>query len=230
MKKDQGTGHRKRLRDKYVRSSLDGFHDYEAVELLLTFAIPRRDVKPIAKELVRKFGTLKGLFDADIAELTAVTGVGENAAELICAIKKFAHYYINEKPAENKIVSSSIDAYKHALANGHRPGARVFFVLYLNSKNEVLAAGELEPGDTGATGLPAIKEVVSAAISCNSRSIIMLADVSLKKGAASAASRKFLKDLASACDMVEIIVHDLIFTTASGHTSARELGWFGYGS
>ena len=71
MKKDDNlhAGHRKRLRERFLKSGLEGFHDYETVELLLTYAIPRRDVKPLAKKLITRFGGLKGIFDAASTEL-----------------------------------------------------------------------------------------------------------------------------------------------------------------
>ena len=76
-------GHRKRLRERYRKSGLKGFQDYEFIELLLTYVIPQRDVKPLAKELISKFGGIRGIFDASLEELNSVKGVGERTAILI---------------------------------------------------------------------------------------------------------------------------------------------------
>lgn len=70
-------GHRKRLREKFERNGLGAFNDYEVVELLLTLAIPRGDVKPAAKALIATFGNLQGILDASADELRAVKGIGE---------------------------------------------------------------------------------------------------------------------------------------------------------
>ncbi len=69
-------GHRKRLRARFVKSGLAGFADYEVVELLLTLAIPRLDVKEPAKALIARFGNLRGILDAPIEELQKIAGIG----------------------------------------------------------------------------------------------------------------------------------------------------------
>lgn len=69
-------GHRQRLRRRFIKNGLDGFADYEVMELLLTLAIPRADVKQPAKALIARFGNLRGILDAPIEELQAVKGIG----------------------------------------------------------------------------------------------------------------------------------------------------------
>lgn len=73
-------GHRKRLRERFVKNGLAGFAEHEALELLLTLAIPRTDVKQPAKALLERFGSLRGVLDAPLAELRSVAGIGEVAA------------------------------------------------------------------------------------------------------------------------------------------------------
>lgn len=81
-------GHRKRLRERFINSGFDGFHDYEILELLLTYAIPRKDTKPAAKALVSKFKTIQNVLDASIEELADVEGMGENSAIFIKIIRE----------------------------------------------------------------------------------------------------------------------------------------------
>lgn len=90
-------GHRQRLRERFLRSGFEGFADYEIVELLLTLAIPRSDVKEPAKELIARFGTLRGILDAPIEELQAVKGLGSVAPVALKIIREAATLYLQQK-------------------------------------------------------------------------------------------------------------------------------------
>jgi DNA repair protein RadC len=87
-------GHRERLRQRFAANGFEGFHDYEVVELLLTYAIPRADVKPVAKRLLRVFGTLAGVFDAPVSELVQIDGVGEKAAVFLSLVRNVEMRYL----------------------------------------------------------------------------------------------------------------------------------------
>ena len=83
MDENVHAGHRARLRERFLREGLDGFSEHEVLELLLIYAIPQRDVNPLAHALIARFGSLAGVLEADAAELRQVSGVGENAAVLL---------------------------------------------------------------------------------------------------------------------------------------------------
>lgn len=89
-------GHRKRLRDRFLKSGLDGFADYEVVELLLTLAIPRSDVKQPAKALISRFGNLRGILDSPIEELRQVNGIGSVTPVALQIIKAAATLYLQQ--------------------------------------------------------------------------------------------------------------------------------------
>jgi DNA repair protein RadC len=107
--KNPHEGHRKRLRERFTKTGLDGFHDYEFIELLLTYAIPQRDVKPIAKELLHRFGGIKGIFDASLEDLTSVTGIGERTAILIKLLKEGSTLYLKTRVKHKEVLSSPQD-------------------------------------------------------------------------------------------------------------------------
>ena len=83
-------GHRSRLRERFLKGGGKDMADYELIELLLTYVIPRRDVKPIAKELIRRFGSLAEVVNADVSRLMEVSGIKENAAVMYKLIKQAA--------------------------------------------------------------------------------------------------------------------------------------------
>jgi len=90
-------GHRERLRERFLGVGFAGFADHEVVELLLTLAIPRRDVKGPAKELLRRFGNLRGVLDAPVDELREMRGIGEVAPVALRIIREVASLYLQQK-------------------------------------------------------------------------------------------------------------------------------------
>ncbi len=138
MYKNLNEGHRKRLRERFKKTGLVGLHDYEFIELLLTYAIPQKDVKPIAKKLIQQFNGSKGIFDASIEELTSVTGIGERAAILIKLLKEGATSYLKTRIQGKEVLSSPQDVFDfcHHAISGEKN--EKFMVIYLSTKNEVI--------------------------------------------------------------------------------------------
>jgi len=89
---NKNTGHRKRLREKFLQSGLNGFHNYEIVELLLTLGTPQKDCKQIAKEVIKKFKGLRGSLDATSEELQQIKGIGPMN---IFGLKTFSSKFLN---------------------------------------------------------------------------------------------------------------------------------------
>ncbi len=90
-------GHRRRLRERFIQSGLDGFSDYEIVELMLTLAIPRSDVKQPARALVSRFGDLRGILDAKPEEISEIKGIGTVTPIALSIIKQLATLYLGQK-------------------------------------------------------------------------------------------------------------------------------------
>ena len=95
-------GHRRRIKNRFAASGLDAFSDYEVLELLLTFAIMQKDVKPIAKDMVHRFSSFQGVLDAPVSELIKIKGISEHAALLIKLVKACSDYYLRKKIISRK--------------------------------------------------------------------------------------------------------------------------------
>jgi DNA repair protein RadC len=100
------SGHRQRLRQRFVKNGLDGFAEYEVVELLLTLAIPRADVKPVAKALLERFGTLRAILDAPIEDLAKVHGVGEISAISLKLVRQTTNLYLQQSAETRECLSN----------------------------------------------------------------------------------------------------------------------------
>ena len=104
-----GAGHRQRLRSRFARSRLTGMPDYEIIELLLTYAIPRKDVKPLAKLLLERFQDLSGVFGASGQELLSVPGLGVQSATLILFVKDLMAKILEQKVRAKKVINNRSD-------------------------------------------------------------------------------------------------------------------------
>lgn len=137
MNTEHHMGHRSRLREKYVKSGADSFLDYELMELLLTYAIPQKDVKPIAKELFRKFHSFSGIIDAPLAEIRKVPGLGDTSSILVKLVRDISSAYLAARMREQDILTSpdSVTNFARMKLSGHEDES--FMVIYLNTKNHV---------------------------------------------------------------------------------------------
>ena len=218
-------GHRKRLRERFLRSSLEGFHDYEVVELLLTYAIPRRDVKPIAKALIKRFKGLRGICEASPEEMLEVAGCGARSAELFWLLKEAASVYVNEKAASRPPVKSAADVicFVNDHAKEYEDNGERLFALFLNSKNEILGIELLHEGDVNKAFVHP-RSVMEKAFGYNARSIIFV-HKAIGQAAPSAGEKALAQVLEAAARSIDILVHDHIIVGNRSFLSARDLGW-----
>ena len=110
---DISQGHRKRLREKFLKGGLAGFHDYEIIELLLTLGSPRKDCKPQAKEAVRRFKTLRGVLEASLEELGEIDGIGPHNAFGIKLVQEVARRFLKEKIMDKPVYTSSQEIFDY---------------------------------------------------------------------------------------------------------------------
>ncbi len=164
-------GHRKRLREKYVAGK-ESFKEHELLELLLGYAIPRKDTNPIAHNLLDKFGSLQNIFKADPNLLTTVEGVGENTANFLNLVG-YVNFF-SDKQKNSRKPLSNIEQSKEVLINLFKDlDHEVFYVLYLNDKNKVISMTKLDDNSKNSVNVD-FKEI-TAGILINKPSAIIIA-------------------------------------------------------
>ncbi len=165
-------GHRARLRRRFLDNGLGALGDHEALELLLTYAIPRRDVKPLAKKLLVHFGSFEAVFDATEYELSAVEGIGENAASLILLCKAVCARYLVQKVQELESfddLGQLADFVRMKIGGGSK---ETVMVLMFNSRRQLLKY-QCFPGTVDRTILFP-REVIELCLECKA-SVLVLA-------------------------------------------------------
>ena len=169
---DEHAGHRKRMRARFLNDGLDGFADHEVLELALFFAIPQRNVNPLAHRLIRHFGSLHAVLEADAASLMRVEGVGEYAATLLTLFSHVARRMEKSRRLERGKIANRAQAqrYCQALLSGLRQ--ECFYAVCLNAEMEVLGDALIARGSLGE--VPAYPRLVAeAALRYNAHSLIL---------------------------------------------------------
>src|SRR5512136_669607 len=138
--------HRQRLKKKFIESGTDAFHDYEALELLLSYAIPQKDVKPLAKDLLREFGTLKGVIDADMSRLEKINGISTHTAILIKLVKEMGTLYLKEKAREKPQITCTSELLNYCKTYMGGLKDEQFCVIYLDAQNRITEIEAIEEG------------------------------------------------------------------------------------
>jgi len=144
--KEMMLGHRKRLREKFVKSGLAGFHDYEIIELLLSLGTPRKDCKQAAKEAIKKFKTLRGVLEAPPEELQRIDGIGPHNAFGIKLVQEVAREFLKEKIIDKPIYKSAQEIFDYLYHSMRDLKKEIFKVLYLNSQNQIIETQDLFEG------------------------------------------------------------------------------------
>jgi DNA repair protein RadC len=172
-KKDVSAGHRKRLREKFLRSGLSGFHDYEIIELLLTLGSPRRDCKPQAKEVIRRFKTLRGALSASPEELEEIEGIGPHSAFGIKLVREIAAEFLRQKIIDKPVYKTGREIFDYLYHSMRDLKNELFKVIYLNGQNQIIEIVDLFEGTVDTSSIYP-REVVKAAIKHDAVSLIFV--------------------------------------------------------
>ena len=166
------TGHRQRLKEQYLNNGLDGFTDFQVLELLLYFSIPRIDTNPIAHALMDHFGTLDRVMDAPASELMQVAGVGPNAAMLLALITDAARYYQVRRSENMKILTNVTECGRYMLPFFHGKPLETVLLLCLDAKCKVISCRVVGEGSVNSASVP-IRRIVEMALTSNATSVVL---------------------------------------------------------
>lgn len=219
----KGAGHRQRLRDRFLASGLDGFHDYEVIELLLTLGTPRKDCKETAKAVLSRFKTLQGVLDASPADLFQVPGIGPINLFGLKLIPAVSRRYLRQRLEGKQALTNSrelFDYLNHTIRDKKR---ECFVAIYLDAKNRVIADEILFAGTVTASAVYP-REVVKAALAHSAAALIFAHNHPSGDPAPSPDDMAITRKLIQACALVGITVHEHLIIGAEGYFSFADQG------
>lgn len=144
-------GHRQRLKNRFLSSSLNSFEPHNILELLLFYSIPRQDTNEIAHALLDRFGTIKGVFDADFTELIKIPGIKENSATLIKMIPQLSRIYMMDAVSEDKILDTADKVGNYLTSKFIGETNEVVYLLILDNRFQLLDSVRLVEGSVNSS-------------------------------------------------------------------------------
>jgi DNA repair protein RadC len=204
-----GAGHRKRLRERFLKGGLAGFQDYEIIELLLSLGTPRRDCKQQAKEAIRRFKTLRGVLAASPQELQQIKGIGPHSAFGIKLVQEVARQFLKEQIAEKPVYQSPREIFDYLYHSMRDLKKEVFKVLYLNNQHQIIEIVDLFQGTVSGGNIPP-REVVESALEKNATALIFVHNHPSGSAEPSQSDKQLTRDLVYAGSIMQIKVVDHI--------------------
>jgi DNA repair protein RadC len=215
-------GHRERLRDRFRAAGTDALSDYELLELLLFRAQPRRDMKPIAKALLEKFGSFAEVITAPPSRLAEVKGIGDAAVTELKIVQAAASRLLRGQIKKRPVLSSwsaVLDYCRTAQAFADR---EAFRVLFLDKRNQLIADEVQQTGTVDHTPVYP-REVVKRALELSASAIVLVHNHPGGDPTPSHADIDMTKQIVEVARGLGIAVHDHIIVGKQGHASLKGL-------
>jgi DNA repair protein RadC len=207
LKKPQG--HRHRLREKFLKGGLDGFLDYEIVELLLTLGTPRRDCKEQAREAIKEFKTLGGVLEASSHDLQQIKGIGPHNIFGLKFVQEVSRRFLRERIMKKAYCRSSREVFDylfHALRDLKKEN---FKVLFLDAKNQILEEKTLFEGTVDSSAVYP-REIIKDALRFDASSLIFVHNHPSGDPEPSPCDKEITRDLVFAARVMQLKVLDHI--------------------
>lgn len=223
VRPDFNSGHRRRLRERFLKSGPDNIPDYELLELVLFQSRPRGDVKPLAKSLLDRFGSFAGTISAPAEDLMKVRGVGESTAIALTSVRAAAVRLMREEVRERAVVSSWDQLIAYCRAAMGFSKREQFRVLFLDKKNRIIADEVLQEGTVDHTPVYP-REVVARALDLGATALILVHNHPSGDTTPSKADIDMTGQIRQAASALGIVLHDHIIVGRAAHTSFKAQG------
>ena len=220
---NHAAGHRERLRARFDKAGVNGLQDYELLELVLFRAIPRRDVKPLAKELMVRFGGFAQVVSAPAERLMETKGVSENVARELRIVHAASVKLAQERILNRPVISSWNDLLAYCRAAMADEKTEMFRILFLDKKN-ILIADEVQQRGTVDHTPVYPREVVKRALELGASAIILVHNHPSGDPTPSRSDVDMTNEIVKAAKALRIGVHDHIIIGHKHHASFKSLG------
>jgi len=218
-------GHRQRLRERLIEAGAAALPDYELLEFLLTAALPRGDVKPLAKKLIAHFHGFAGVLAADRNALAALPGVGDAVIAQLMAVREAGLRLARAELRDRPVLGSWQKVIDYCTAQIGFAAIEEFHLLFLDRKNALIADERQQRGTVDHTPVYP-REVVKRAIELGASALIMAHNHPSGDPTPSKADIETTREVAKAAALLGVTLHDHIIIGRGRHSSLKSLGLF----
>ena len=222
-------GHRQRLKDRFLKEGLDNFEELYVLELLLFYAIPRKDTNPIAHALLDRFGSLTGVFGATVEELERVPGITHNAATLLHLIPQAGRYYQVKRAQTGEILCTLNQCGQYLVPHFYGRENETVFLLCLDAKCKVLCCKLVGEGSVNSANIP-LRRIVELALNANASTVVIAHNHPSGLAIPSDEDIQTTMRVAKAMEAVEITLADHIVVADGDYVSMALSGYYRIGS
>lgn len=219
------SGHRQRLKERFLKEGLDNFNELQVLELLLFYCIPRQDTNPIAHVLLDRFGSLAQVLEAPTSELMKVPGIGEATATFLPLMASLCRYYLVHRTASNVILNTIEQCGEYLLPFFCGRRNEVVYLLCLDAKCKVLSCKEVGEGSVNSASVP-IRRIVEMALADNATSVILAHNHPSGMALPSGEDQLTTRRLALSLSTVDIELVDHLVIADDDFVSLRQSGWY----
>lgn len=216
-------GHRRRLRERFLKGGADALADYELLELVLFLAHPRADTKPLAKRLIERFGSFAAVLAAEPARIREVDGAGETTAVALLSVRAAAERLAREEAMGKPLLSSWQALTDYLRISMAREAREQFRVLFLNRKNVLIADEIQQRGTVDHTPLYP-REVVKRALELGASALILVHNHPSGDAKPSRADIEMTQEIRDALSRLGILLHDHLIVSKHGTASFKTMG------
>ncbi len=218
-------GHRQRVKERFLAEGLEHFDEVHVLELLLFYAIPQKDTKPLARELLARFGSFSQVMEATHDELKKVDGIGDNVATFLNLITQVGRYYLINRESSVRILTTTEDCARFLVPRFHSLRNETVLLLCLDAKCKLLCCREVGQGNVNSASISS-RRIAEIALGVNATSVILAhnhpSGLAIPSGDDIATTQRIARALAA----VDVILADHIVVADEDYVSMAQSGAF----
>lgn len=216
-------GHRGRLKERFLTQGLDALEDEQVLELLLFYALPRRDTRPVARKLLDYFGSIAGVLEAPLAELKTVAGIGDGAAALLELINPLCRRYLLSRANKGELLVSTQACGEYLLPYFFGSTEELVYLLCLDARCRVLGCRLLQQGSINSASF-SLRKAAEVALASGASSVVLAHNHTSGVALPSQADFETTRVLRNALAPLDILLADHIIVADNDFVSMADSG------